>query len=58
MKDSVLRLKAGITTAIYKLSRNEIVHIDIFIKIRKAITCGLYGGLEIVREDKNDKNVY
>ena len=55
MRKEDLRLKAGITTtAMAKLGRNETVHMDILLKICKALDCGLEDILEIVSEGKND----
>ena len=55
MKKEDLRLKAGITTtAMAKLGRNETVHMDIILKICKALDCGLDDILEIISEGKND----
>ena len=55
MKKEDLRLKAGITTtAMAKLGRNETVHMDILLKICKALDCGLDDILEIISEGKND----
>ena len=55
MRKEDLRLKAGITTtAMAKLGRNETVHMDILLKICKALNCALDDILEIVSEDKND----
>ena len=55
MKKEDLRLKAGITTtAMAKLGRNETVHMDIILKICKALDCGLDDMLEIISEGKND----
>ena len=55
MKKEDLRLKAGITTtAMAKLGRNETVHMEILLKICKALDCGLDDILEIISEGKND----
>ena len=55
MKKTDLRIQSGISTgALAKLGRNETVHMDILLKICKALDCGLDDILEIISEGKND----
>ena len=49
MKKEDLRKAAGITTtAMAKLGRNETVHMDILLKICKALECDISDIMEIV----------
>ena len=55
MKKEDLRKAAGITTtAMAKLGRNETVHMDILLKICKALECDISDIMEIIelREEK------
>lgn len=53
MKKEDLRKAAGITTtAMAKLGRNETVHMDILLKICKALDCEINDILDIVEMDK------
>ena len=53
MKKEDLRKAAGITTtAMAKLGRNETVHMDILLKICKALDCEINDMLDIVEMDK------
>ena len=53
MRKEDLRLAAGLTTTtIAKLGRNETVHLDIILKIRKTLGCGIDDILEIVPENE------
>lgn len=54
MKKEDLRVAAGITTtAMAKMGRNETVHMDILLKICKALDCGIDDILEITNEDSD-----
>ena len=49
MKKEDLRKAAGITTtAMAKLGRNETVHMDILLKICKALECDISDIMEII----------
>ena len=51
MKKEDLRKAAGITTtAMAKLGRNETVHMDILLKICKALECDIADIMDIVEE--------
>lgn len=53
MKKEDLRKAAGITTtAMAKLGRNETVHMDILLKICKALDCTLEDIVEITKENE------
>ena len=52
MKKEDLRHTAGITTtAMAKLGKNETVHMDVLLKICKALDCGIDDILEISNDD-------
>lgn len=52
MKKEDLRKAAGITTtAMAKLGRNETVHMDILLKICKALECDISDIMEIIEKD-------
>ena len=52
MKKEDLRVAAGITTtAMAKMGKNETVHMDVLLKIYKALDCGIDDILEITNED-------
>ncbi len=52
MKKEDLRKAAGITTtAMAKLGRNETVHMDILLKICKALECDISDIMEIIEKE-------
>lgn len=52
MKKEDLRKAAGITTtAMAKLGRNETVHMDILLKICKALECDIADIMDVIKED-------
>lgn len=52
MKKEDLRVAAGITTtAMAKMGRNETVHMDVLLKICKALDCGIDDIFEIINEE-------
>ncbi len=52
MKKEDLRKAAGITTtAMAKLGRNETVHMDILLKICKALECDISDIMEIIENE-------
>ena len=58
MKKEDLRKAAGITTtAMAKLGRNETVHMDILLKICKALECDISDILEFVKDEEVAQNV-
>ena len=50
MKKEDLRVKAGITTAMAKLGRNENVYMDVLLKICDALDCDMNDILEIKKQ--------
>ena len=53
MKKEDLRKAAGITTtAMAKLGRNETVHMDILLKICKALECNISDIMEIIGNEE------
>lgn len=53
MKKEDLRKAAGITTtAMAKLGRNETVHMDILLKICKALECDVSDIMEIIEKEE------
>lgn len=53
MKKEDLRKAAGITTtAMAKLGRNETVHMDILLKICKALECDISDIMEIIEKEE------
>ena len=53
MKKEDLRKAAGITTtAMAKLGRNETVHMDILLKICKALECDISDIMEIIGNEE------
>ena len=53
MKKEDLRKVAGITTtAMAKLGRNETVHMDILLKICKALECDISDIMEIIEKEE------
>ena len=53
MKKEDLRKAAGITTtAMAKLGRNETVHMDILLKICKALECDISDVMEIIEKEE------
>ncbi len=53
MKKEDLRKAAGITTtAMAKMGKNETVHMDILLKVCKALDCTIDDIVEITNEDK------
>lgn len=54
MKKEDLRKTAGITTtAMAKLGRNETVHMDILLKICKALECDISDIMDIIEESQS-----